>query len=186
MLWIIIFLLIELLIVVLLAVNIYSFFRAVFIRSSFLKKLRVLSREKGYSLRAERKGFASFFKKSSLPDLILKAGDTEYLIRFITCFKRKRFYHFANSEYFAYFSRIFFALPLASKEEDLKGNERFSRIPPLREEYLKEEADVKKQVVLLFNPSPVEITYGSKVVSNGDKIEDCIIYSGKGFLDLFN
>jgi hypothetical protein len=181
MLWIIIFLIIELLIIISIVTSIYSFFRAVVIRFSFLKKLRELASRKGYTLTEKRKRVASLFKHSSLPDIVFEAEGKKYLIRFITCFKRKRFYHFANAEYFAYFAKIFFVLPLAKKEEDLKGNERFRRIPPLDEQY----ADLESQVVLLFNPAPVEITYGSKVISNGDHIENCIIYSAKGFLELF-
>ena len=183
MLWVVIFLIIEALIVVYIITSVYSFVRAVIIRSSFLKKLRSIVSEKGYTLKSERKAFASFFKSASAPDLILETKETKYLIRFITCYKRKRFYHFANEQYYAFYSKLFFALPLAKQEESLRGQEKFRYLPPLDQKYIDEKAEEKPQNVFLFSPAPVEITHLGKILSNGDKIENHLIFSGKGFLE---
>ena len=179
----IILIIIELIFVLLVLFAIYTFLRALFIRISFLKKLKAIAKEKNYVIIRKRAFFASFFKNASVPDVILKTNDTEYLIRFITCKTRKSFYHFASREYFAHTIKIVFALPLSKEASHLSIFPTFRYLPPLRRELCGGSEEIKYQTVLLFSPAPVEICYENRVLSNGSRLEDCLIYNGNGFID---
>ena len=114
---------------------------------------------------------------------VLKTNEKNYLIRFITCRKRKRFYHFASAEYYAFYSKLFFALPLAKKEESLNIQETFRYLPPLADSFICKEEDLETETILLFSPAPVEISYNGKILSNGSMLEGSTVYNGNGFLD---
>lgn len=68
---------------------------------------------------------------------------------------------------------------------DIALFKRAKYLPPFDEKYL--TGDKNKQFVLLFNPSPLEITYTAKanrrqIGSNGSDFDGWIIYNGKAFI----
>ncbi len=163
--------------------GVYNWVRAIVLRLTFISRLGRICRKNGYELKKPRNIFASFFCLSPKPDITVKVGGTEYLIRFITCRARKRAYHFADHEWFVRAMRLNLLFFL-SQGESLTLFRKLKRLPPIDREYLTEGS----QVVLLFNPSPVSITFtGSnrrETGADGAYFDGWLIYSANGFKKL--
>ncbi len=164
---------------------IYNRIRATVLRALLYMKLKKICKKRGFEFTAPRFIFASFFRLSTKPDIVIKTPDEDLIVRIITCFARKRTYHFVNHEWFV---RVFkyFLLSLAFHSgEPLTLSRRVLRLPPTDEEFLRPDGR-KKQEILLFSPSPLEITFNTssnrrEIASNGTDFEAWLVFNGKGF-----
>lgn len=175
-------------IALLLIKSIFNWLRTIYHRTKLYVNLGKLCRKNTYEMQNVRLPIATLFTYSSKPDIIIKTDDTEYIIRLITCRARKRIYHFANHEFFARAMRVTFMQRFATNPTTYTLFKHFKHLPPLDEKYLT-DGDLKKQVVLLFNPSPLEISYTSKgskkeIGGNGSNFDGWMIYNAKGFIKL--
>ena len=165
--------------------GIYNWVRAIILRFMLYAKLGRISRENGYTIETPRFILASFFKLSAKPDVIIRTSDTEYIVRIITCRARKRIYHFANHEWFVRAFRYYILSLAFHSGEPLTVTKICKYLPPLGEEYIS-CGELRRQVVLLFNPSPLEITYTTRtnqreIGTNGSDFDGWMIYNAKGF-----
>lgn len=171
--------------------GVYNWVHAAVLRVMLYSKLGAICRKKGYELQKPRFVFASFFRLSSEPDVIIRTPETEYLLRIITCRARKRVYHFVNHEWFVRAFR-YYVLSLAFHSgEPLTVTKICKYLPPLDGKYISSDIDRRQQVVLLFNPSPLEITYTTKsnqreIGSNNSDFDGWLIYNAKGFEKLLS
>lgn len=162
----------------------YNWLRAIILRTSFIISLGRICREKGFELKKPRNIFASLFCLSPKPDITVKAGDAEYLIRLITCRARKRVYHFADHERFVR-AMLLNLLLFTAQGEHLTLFRRLKYLPPLDEKCLTPDS----RVVLLFNPSPLSVTFNEspsrrELGTDGADFNGWLIYSAAGFKKL--
>lgn len=179
--------LIELLVLFLLIKGSYNFIRALILRARFCRHLHATSQRFGYSLVKSRAFLASFFRAGTRPDLILCTDDAKYLICFVTCQARKRFYHFIDADRYIRSMKLFISLPMAKKADEIRLFAQLKKAPHL-DAALLEQDDAKKVVpVLLFNPAPVEISYlneqrtKSPIVGNGAQLYHWYAYDSSAF-----
>ena len=165
----------------------YNIIRAVFLRIVFLHKLKKLCTSKKFRLAFVRNPISSFFKISSTPDMILKSDTAEYVIRLITCRKRKRIWYFINEGLYVRVFRVFFMMRYSHRADPFDISKKLGHIPALDKKY----ADHRKNVVpvYIFNPSPTEINYINEdneklTAGNGSVIHGTAIYNGNGFLNM--
>lgn len=167
----------------------FNHIRAVVLRVKFYFNLRALCTKNNYKTEYPRNLFASFFKYSSKPDIIIKADGIEYILRFITCKARKRTYFFMTSEHYLKCMKLYFAMPLARASTDVDMLAAYKYIPPVKERYTSDTDGIERRTVFLFNPAPVDITTvnssgtGRVVVGNGSVIDGCLAYNGNGFIN---
>ncbi len=117
---------------------------------------------------------------------MITAGDTVYCVRIIACRARKRHYHFVNHEWFVRVFRYYILSLAFHSGTPLTVSKRAMRLPPLDEKYLS-NGELKSRVALIFNPSPLEITFTSRdnrreIATNGTDFDGWLIYNGKGFI----
>jgi len=161
----------------------------VHLRVKFQKRLQSVCDRQGYRLTRHRRPLASFLSVGREPDFSVKTREKDYCVRFVTTHKRNRYYHFANEEYAASFTRLSYALPMAKKFEEIELGDKFHHFPPME---LPRELEGKESVeyVMLFNPVPIGITLAQNetqeggIVGNGGKIGRFTIYDGRSFCDL--
>ena len=165
--------------------GIYNWIHAIILRIVLYIELDRICKKKGYKIEKPRFIFASFFCYSKNPDIIIRAGGIEYLVRIITCRARKRIYHFVNHEWFVRAFRYYILSLAFHSGTPVTLSKICKHLPPLDEKYLQPNGN-KKQVVLLFNPSPLEITLTTRtnrreIGSNGTDFDGWVIYNGQGF-----
>lgn len=156
--------------------------RAYILRISFYKKLSKICDNNHYQIIRTRALPASFIMHSSKADLVVVTPNMEYDIRFVTCTSKSRSIHFP--------SPLFYVSSICSTHvmsgNDIHSFAQFRHLPPLRE---KDHGNSQKMQIVVFNPSPREITYINKEktakapASNGTKYEDLVFFSASGFLD---
>lgn len=170
------------------AKGIYNIFRALSMRAALYIRLNKICKAKGFKIQKMRHFLAPFFRYSNKPDITLSTPDTDYLLRIITCRARKRTYHFVNHEWYVRAFKLYLLVPFMSSES-LVLSKHAGHLPPLDEKFLHPDGR-KKQVVLLFNPSPTDITFNSsnrrEIGSNGTDFDGWLIYNGKAFAQLLN
>lgn len=162
----------------------YNTVRVLILRIKFYKDLQKRCDKNCVGIRKARTFLSTFFTHSSKPDLVVETSDTEYSVRFITCRSKGRSYHFPSPEFYVsslYSTHVMSGMGLHSLAS-------FRHLPRM-----KEIPSEKKIVqVLLFNPSPREITYvdqdkAQKVLAaNGAQYEGILFYNAQGFLDLLS
>ena len=166
--------------------TIYNWIRAFILRASFKRKLTKLCSEHCYDIKTVGGFWRSLFRYTSKPDIILKTPHTKYIIRFVTCRARKRFYHFVTPQFYAKYMKLYFAMFGASKELGFRMFETSGYIPELDESYTKKSDNV--QLILLFNPSPLVINCTSngkkEEAGNGSQFSNYTIYNANGFINL--
>lgn len=160
---------------------VYNRVRAVILRASLYLKLSKICKKRGFSFDTPRPFVASMIKFSKKPDILIETGGERFIVRIVTCFARKRHYCFVSPEWFVRVFKLY--LPVFA-EDELAPFKRAKHIPPLDEKYLA----LGGRVVLLFNPSPLEITFaaagsGREIASNGSVFDGMTIYNGKGFAE---
>lgn len=169
--------------------GVYNWLHAIILRISLYIKLEKICKRHGFIMERPRFIFASFFRYSKRPDIVIKANGVDYIVRIITCRARKRIYHFVSHEWFVRAFKVYMLLPFMNSE-DMVLFKRAKYIPPVDEKYLKDVKN-KKQVVLLFNPSPLDITFTSRqsrrqIGSNGADFDGWLIYNGRAFAELLD
>ena len=162
--------------------GIYNWIHAIILRVMLYAKLSKICREKGYEMKKPRFIFASFFRLSAKPDIVIRTPGTEYVVRIITCRARKRVYHFVNHEWFVRALRYYILSLAFHSGTPLTLTKTCKYLPPLDSEYISDG----QQVVLLFNPSPLEITYTTRtnqreIGTNSSVFDGWMIYNAKGF-----
>ena len=171
--------------------GLYNWIHAAILRVMLYAKLGRICREKGYELDKPRSIFASFFRLSARPDVVIRTPGVEYIVRIITCRARKRVYHFVNHEWFVRAFRYYILSLAFHSGEPLTVTKICKYLPPLEDKYISRDAERRQQVVLLFNPSPLEITYTTRtnrreIGSNGTDFDGWLIYNAKGFASLLS
>ena len=63
----------------------------------------------GYEIKIVGGFWKSLLHYTSRPDIILVTPNEKYMIRFVTCRARKRFYQFVTPEYYAKYMKLHFA-----------------------------------------------------------------------------
>ena len=162
-----------------------SVLRAIIKRTRFLIRIAGICGKHGYTLRSPRPALASFFRASSKPDLIIHTPACDYHLRFITCIRRKKFYHFISENAYATHFRLGIMLPMAKETSTTALFARYHELPAFDS-----ASDGKPvQSILLFNPLPVEITRfdeksGTEPATNGVKIGRFTVYDASRFTEL--
>ena len=159
----------------------YNIVRAVILRAALYIRLSKICKKHGYEISRKRPFPASFFGFSRRPDMVIKTASAEYIVRLITCRARKRHYHFVSHEWFVRAFKVYMLLPFLQGDE-LTLFKHVKYIPPLDGEF----TGLEKQVVLLFNPSPLEITFTARgsareIASNGSDFDGWLIYNARAF-----
>ena len=132
-------------------------------------KISSLRKTNNAKITYTRMPFSSYFKLSKKPDIIVEIGGVTYLIRLINGKGGLKFLHFASPEYFVTFSKIrisvsgLFGLARRNRVANSVSTSRHSVkiLPPLEipEEYTQPDYQNKTVPVLIFTPTPNEITY---------------------------
>ncbi len=152
--------------------SVYFIYQGVFF---FIKRVRTvvkissLKKTNNAKITYTRMPFSSYFKLSPKPDIVVEIGRVTYLIRLINGKGALRFLHFASPEYFVTFSKIRISfsglLGLARKNRvsnSVSTSKRSVKILPhleIPEKYTKPDYQNKTVPVLIFTPTPNEITY---------------------------
>ncbi len=165
---------------------IYSFIRAFKIISDTLKKLEAVCDRRGYKLEKHR-GIASmilFMPKET--DVTIKGQDKEYRIRTISCLYTKKSYHFATVEHIVTWYPQIIKILFKKAESFYNGFTSYRYCPRLK---LNETEDDKVENILLFDPSPFELTTANEhgfhiAVEDGDAIGPYKAYRAKAFLEM--
>lgn len=165
--------------------GIYNWLHAIILRIMLYIELNRICRKKSFKIEKPRFIFASFFCYSKKPDILIQAGGTDYLVRIITCRARKRIYHFVSHEWFVRVFRYYILTLAFHSGTPITLSKNCKHLPPLDEKYLQPNGS-KKQIVLMFNPSPLEITFSTRtnrrmIAYNGADFDGWVIYNGKGF-----
>ncbi len=177
---------------------IYLFFFYFLKRIGAIYKIASLKKTNDAKIRYTRMPFASYFRLSAKPDIVVAIGNTTYLIRLINGKGGLKFLHFASPEYFVTFSKIrisvsgLFKFGRRSKAVSSESTSRHSvKILPklqLPEEYTKPSLERKLVPVLIFTPVPNEITYVTetktriKPAFDGDLMYGQMIFTPSTFI----
>ena len=174
--------------------TLYNWIKALILRASFKQKLTKISSKRNYKIKIVGGFWKSLFKYTSKPDIILKTNSQTYMVRFVTCRARKRFYHFVTPEYYAKYMKLFFTMMAPSRRDvgssqiGVRLFETSGYIPDFDEEHTKKYDNVKR--ILLFNPAPIVITCNcdgkKEIAGNGSQFCNYTIYTAKGFLNLLD
>lgn len=186
------------LILIYLIYRIYCFIRLVVKRCIAVKQLKKLGNEKNVKIKFTRSVFSTLFGMSSLPDVCAEVGDKIYLMRFYNGRGKKTQAHFANEEYSVIYSIMLFQAVFSlrartrinsmSQVRNVSTFRRKVKIVPKLEipaEYRNAEEYGKSVIpVLVFNPTPSEVTYVSdektsiKLAFTGDEFRGIKIFTG--------
>ena len=169
--------------------TLWKYIHAIHVRLKFEKRLTSICDKQGYRVTRLRSSVKSLGRVSASPDFIVKTRDKHYCVRYITTFRSRGYYHFADEEYAASFIRLSYALPMAKKFDEVELGDKFHHFPPLE---LPTDLDGRENVerIMLFNPVPLGITIAQSdsqlggIIGNGDKIGCFTIYDGRSFCDL--
>lgn len=173
--------------------------RVILLASAFIKRAKLMRKmsqacnSRSYKLTRMRNPYASFFKKSVLPDITIETQDTLYCVRFITCIMKRRYYHFASEEVCVKVRKVAYALKAGARfmSRVLINSfilwKRIIRFPKL----VVPESDKNVCRVWLFNPSPLLISHRNEkgVIEdsfNCSEIFGAITIDGRKFIEVLN
>lgn len=162
-------------------------------RTKLMRKISKACGSHGYKLLRVRNPFASFFRKSSSPDIIVETPDALYCVRFVTCFMKRRYYHFASEEVCVKVRKVAYALKAGARFmsrvliDSFILWKRIIRFPKL----VVPESDKNVCRVWLFNPSPLLISHRNEkgVIEdsfNCSEIFGAITIDGRKFIEVLN
>lgn len=180
----------QIVLILFLAKVLYNFLRGIAFRIVFMNKLQKQCSKLEYKIEKKRSFFASFFRFSDTPDIIITTSHEKYMLRFFCCLSKKRFYYFVSSEYYIRSFQIFTLLPMAIKFDSPHFFACRKHMCPFKEDYTKDALTAQTKLVILINPVPSSIYYlnkdnqGQSSVVDGAKVGNWSMYSGKGFLNL--
>ena len=162
--------------------------------------IRSLKKECRATVKFLRMPYLSYFKLSASPDAVVEVGEKVYLIRFINGKGGLRSLHFASDEYFVTYSRLkisvaqLFSLARGRQYSEAASTARRSVkiLPRLRipKKYTSSPEYYGKTVVpvLIFSPTPCEVTYVTKektsvkVAFSGDLVYGNRIFTPDSFV----
>lgn len=170
-----------------------------------MRRIHRICQNKGYELTTNNV-YSSIFAQSSQPELIIKADNKIYEIKFFACLKYNNTYTLSDLSSFITTdntARIMLSfgipsvspgLPLRTREEQRLWNRT---IVKTGKAYLKNEkkgatvafsASEDTEKILCINPISVEIqavhTNRPEKLFDGDKFKGCTVYSGKALCKL--
>lgn len=160
---------------------IFRLSRAIWMRLSFMKKLKRICNNNKYTLKKLRSPLVSIFCKSDKIDLIVDTKENVYNVKFISSLSRKKVYHFVDANNYITYLKFYFALPMATKFNESILFLSYHKFPTVKKNNRENE-----KYVILFNPVPNETTHigddGARhVTGNGAMIEDFYVYNANGF-----
>lgn len=195
---------IETVVFIIVAVVIFNAALVVFKRIKGAHTILKLKKECGAQIHFYRFPLSSFFKLTKKPDLSVELGDKLYLIRFINGKSRFKYLHFASPDFFVTYSKALFTL---SGFFHLRGRYRITEnsgfsttsrrsvkilpkleIPEKINDYCQKEGKTAVPV-LIFNPSPREISYIAEKRTSvmyayfGDKVFGSMLFSPTSFVN---
>ena len=168
--------------VLLAALLLFRFLRAVCMRTVLMYRIKAVCRAQNLALTVHRLPFWSILIKSSQIDLSVKSEKQVYHVKFLASLSSKRVFHFVDEHNYITYLKTFTALPMATKISEHIQFASFHRFPVLERKQAEEREAV---YVLLFNPTPNNILCiceGTLTeVGNGTRIGSLYAYNGKGF-----
>jgi len=163
--------------------------RAVSKRSKMAHTVKKKCAQLSYDVKFTRSPYASFFKYSETPDMVIKTGKLDIYVRIISSVGR-RFFYFANSQYCASVSKLP-VLMLGSKralknstvsQSTVSFAEKIHVLPELK---TNSRPGREEKFVMLFNPAPGEIHVSdgkrSVVADSGSYCDKFVLYDVKQF-----
>ena len=171
-------------------------------RISAMKKIYGLIDASGAKITKTRSAFASFFKLSDKPDLIIDIGRRVYFVRLLNGRGSRRFMHFASDEFFVTYSKMRFSFGNLTHFRTRRsvtrstgflttGAHSVKILPKLKipDEYIyqRDLYDKILEPVLILNPAPNEVSYVTKsktsikVAFTGDEVHGQKIFTASSF-----
>lgn len=171
-------------------------------RISGIRKINTLKKTARAKITKNRSPFASFFKLSKKPDLIIEIGKRIYFARLINGRGSHRFMHFASERFFVTYSKMRFSLGSLTNFRTRRavtrtpgflttGAHSVKVLPKLNipEEYIRKRDIYGKMLepVLILNPAPNELSYVTeskssiKVAFTGDEVFGQKIFTASSF-----
>lgn len=167
-----------------------------------MRKILTLKESAKARVKRLRHPFASFFKLSDKPDLVIQIGKSIYLVRFINGRGARRFMHFASESFFITYSKMRLSVGSLTSLRGRRGPSKpgfittgahsVKILPKLNipEEYItkRDVYDTKLVPVLILNPAPNEVSYVTekktsiKVAFTGDEIYGQKIFTATSFI----
>ncbi len=86
--------------------GLYNWIHAIILRLAMVQSIKKICKKRGFTLVKTRPIFASLFRFSPKPDMIVKTGGADYVLRVVTCRARKRIYHFVSHEWFVWVFKL--------------------------------------------------------------------------------
>ena len=192
----------EVALIIIICALLYLFFYYVYKRIYAMKKLSSLKESSGAKITRCRCLFASYFKLSEKPDVIVEIGNCVYFVRLLNGRGGRRFMHFASREYFVTYSKMRLSignLTYFRGRRGMSGAPGFIttgahsvKILPkldIPDEYIAQREIYGKILipVLILNPAPNEVSYVTenktsiKVAFTGDEIYGQKIFTVTSF-----
>lgn len=165
-------------------------------RLKTVRRLTVLCKEKGYTLKLCRRKLGSIFVSKQMPDLTVETAEVLYRVNLLTTRFRRMTYRIVDPTKMQIVkARREVYVTNKIKPKATGGVDRISVIRKLRlpygEDFPKAEEGKPVQNILLINPAPHELTAvsGSSVIEpgNGDRLYDCFsVCYLSGFITLLD
>ncbi|MBQ8720425.1 MAG: hypothetical protein IJY65_05270 [Clostridia bacterium] len=187
---------VALLLIVLAVFCLYKLVMLTVKRILLIRSLSSLKASCEATVRYLRNPFASFFKKSEIPDVAVEIRDTVYLIRIISDGGVGRRFHFASKNFTVAFTNFMFVgAPVsrrvvgarAYRSEPLRLFKRVRIYPDMKVPTEYELSGKKIALALIFNPAPGNVSYVTenktsiKVAFTGDEIYGQRVFTASTF-----
>ncbi|MCL2487615.1 MAG: copper transporter family protein [Oscillospiraceae bacterium] len=158
------------------AVLLYRWLRAVVKRARLTRRIRKVCTEKGYALHIRRHPCLALPFRSRRPELIITAEDRLYAVLFFPVFNRRTAIHFAHPDTVILIKRIL------RQGMDIRRKIRFRfKMPALPAG----TPDYPIEKILIIHPICYRLTTSvggeSTEADNGDKLFGCTLYAGTAF-----
>jgi hypothetical protein len=165
-------------------------------RRKLIKRLKALKRETGAEMRFVRFPYRSLFSLSAVPEIMLKIGNTLYLVRMYNGGGIGKAVHFASETYTVRFSRmktaVYVGRPtrrrLVTATRGFAVGSKVIPFPRLKDDTVKGDGDTRIVPVLIFNPAPGEVSFVTpektsiKVAFTGDEVYGTRIFTASTFV----
>lgn len=192
--------------IIVIIIKSFKYIRAFFKRSSLMRRLRAICKNKGYILK-ENNVYRSVIKSNTAPELCIKANDKLYLVKFFTCLKYRDTY--TLTDHSSYFTSSNTAnimaviersplgtMPLHGRNEQRLWNKTTVKTGEhhIKKEIKNDSVSFKQgeniERILCINPISVDMqvvhTNRPEKVFDGERFKDCIVYSGSAMCEFFN
>lgn len=188
--------LLEFLIIVLLIWLGVNFIAAISKRTALISGIRGLKRSLGAEIEYKRMPYLSLFGLSESPDFTVRVGNVVYIVRTYNGSGIGKVVHFASPEYTVRFSRMRTASYVRgrAKQRMFTARRGFAigskviYLPPLKTDGLNLPYGAKVVPVLIFNPTPGEVSFVTpektsiRVAFTGDDVYGTRIFTASTFV----